>query len=214
VTGRALIAVVGMVREAKIAERSGLMAVVGAGELDSELARSAIGVLSFGIAGALDPSLKVGALIIAQAVAAGDRRFDADPYWTEALADALPIARRAVLAGSDIIIAEPAARAALRTRTGADAVDTESHLAVVFAHRWGLPFAAVRAISDGAERPLPPAAIVGLGPDGRPALDAVLRSVLRRPGQLPDLLFTALAAERAFRQLRRWGPAIAAALAR
>jgi len=81
------------------------------------------------------------------------------------------------------------------------------------ARRHRLPFAVVRVISDAAHRTLPPAARVGMKPDGRMDLPAVLSSLLVNPGQLPALIRTGLEAERAFRALlrgyRRLGPRLA-----
>ena len=59
----------------------------------------------------------------------------------------------------------------------------------------GIPFAVCRTVIDAAHRTLPPAAAVGLRPDGTPDLRAVIRSLLRYPTQLPDLIRTARDAE-------------------
>ncbi len=209
-SARALIAVVGMVREARIAERAGLSPAIGTQALLEDLAARAAGVVSFGLAGGLDPSLRVGDLLIASEIVSGGRRLRTDPFWTAQLTDALPHARRAVLAGSDSIVADAAAKGALRAESGADAVDTESHHAAAFALRWRLPFAAVRAVCDPFDRSLPEAACVGLRPDGRSDLNAVLRSVFRRPAQFPALFGLAFDAERAFRVLDSSAPIIAA----
>ena len=67
----------------------------------------------------------------------------------------------------------------------------------------GLPFAALRAVSDGAERCLPKAVSVALRPDGNTDVMAVLRSVLAEPAQVPALIHTALEARAGLRALRR-----------
>jgi nucleoside phosphorylase len=59
-----------------------------------------------------------------------------------------------------------AGKRALRAETGALAVDMESHVAARVAARRGLPFAVVRVISDSADEALPPAAQIGMKPDG------------------------------------------------
>ena len=61
----------------------------------------------------------------------------------------------------------------------------------------------LEAVIDPAERALPPAALVGLRPDGTPDVGAVFGSVLRRPTQLPALVQTALDARAARAALRR-----------
>lgn len=79
-------------------------------------------------------------------------------------------------------------KAALFHRSGAQAIDLESGVVAQAAQARGVPFIAVRAICDPAERDLPPAALVALGEAGGIGLWRVLVSVLRRPGQVPALL--------------------------
>jgi hypothetical protein len=64
----------------------------------------------------------------------------------------------------------------------------ESHIAAEVAAAQGIPFAACRVILDAAHRILPPAATLGLRRDGTPDVPAVLRSVLQKPSQLPNLI--------------------------
>jgi adenosylhomocysteine nucleosidase len=59
----------------------------------------------------------------------------------------------------------------------------------------------LRAIADPASRELPPAALVPLDGDGRPALVQVLASVMRRPQQLPTLFGVAREARQALAAL-------------
>ena len=66
----------------------------------------------------------------------------------------------------------------------------ESHIAARAAAEAGLPFAIVRCISDEAGHALPPAIAVAMRPDGGLALGAILKSIIRNPGQVPDLLRT------------------------
>jgi hypothetical protein len=68
----------------------------------------------------------------------------------------------------------------------------ESHIAAEVAAEHGIPFAACRVIIDAAHRALPPAATLGLRPDGSPDVAAVLRSIWQNPRQLPDLIRTAI----------------------
>jgi hypothetical protein len=88
----------------------------------------------------------------------------------------------------------------------------ESHIAAEAAQRHGLPFAALRFISDDAGRALPKAAQVGMRPDGGMDVGAVLKALAADPREAPALIRTGLEAERAFRALlrgrRRLGPAL------
>ena len=62
---------------------------------------------------------------------------------------------RGGLAGVEEVVVAQACKAALRSETGAAAVDMESHIAAAYAAEAGLPFAALRVISDPASRALP-----------------------------------------------------------
>ncbi len=194
------IAVCGLRSEAKAIRRGcpGIAVLAGGGddarlerELEALLQAGSALVLSSGLGGGLDPALPVGAVVI-----------DGDPAVADALGAALPAAIRAPIAGQDTIAAGIAGKAELRRTTGAAVVDMESHIAARVARRHGAPFAAIRVISDTADETLPPAALVGMRPDGGIALGAVLASLARRPAQLPALIRTGRHAGLAHRTLR------------
>jgi hypothetical protein len=100
----------------------------------------------------------------------------------------LPDAVHADISGTDIPVSTEADKAALHKSVGTVAVDMESHVAARIAARYGAPFVACRVIIDPAERALPPAALVGVRPDGRTDVFAVLRSLCQQPSQTPALL--------------------------
>lgn len=155
-------------------------------------------VLSFGLCGGLDPALAPGTLLAATAIA-GHGVVDAG--WAAALAEATG-ARPAAIAHSPAAVTTPAAKAALRAATGAVAVDMESGLAADAAAAWGVPFAALRAVGDPAGAAVPPAAALGLNPDGTTAPLRVALALLRAPRDLPALLALARDSARAMRRLR------------
>src|SRR5262249_39834130 len=101
------------------------------------------------------------------------------------------------------IVAHPEAKRALHVSTGALAVDTESHVVASVAAARGLPMAAVRVIMDPAARELPAAAVAAVGANGTIDLTALMHSIVRRPGELPLLLRTALDALIGFTALAR-----------
>jgi hopanoid-associated phosphorylase len=171
--------------------------------LEAEIRRGARGVISFGIAGGLAPDLKAGDWVVGAGVKSEQGRYPADRLWAQALLAALPGAIQADILGVDAPVADPLEKRRLHARTGAAAVDMESHIAARIAAIHGLPFAACRAVIDAAQRSLPPAALVGLRADGTPDVAAVFRSVVRQPGQLPTLARTALDARIARTALRR-----------
>ena len=203
-----ILVVAGLAAEARVAAGPGVVTVAGGGDaarlallIRTALARGARAVVSFGIAGGLEPGLAPGAVLIARAVHDGDVRMAADAAWVDRLAALLPGARLADLAGVNAAVAGSGEKAELRRRTGAAAVDMESHVAARLAVRHGIPFAALRVVADPAERSLPPAALVGMRPDGSTDLGAVLRSLGGRPRQLPALIRTGLDARAAFAAL-------------
>lgn len=194
-----LIVVVGMLSEARIVEGEGIGVVVSGGSasqlsgfLDNLAQDVSAGIVSFGLSGGLDPSLRTGDLII-------ESNNDA---WLGRLESALPGARKGNVAGGDAMIAGASEKQALRQQLGADAIDMETHQVKAFAERTGTPYAVVRAVSDPAHSALPRAALVGLKPDGDTDAFAVIRSLGLRPWELPALLRTAREADAALRALR------------
>jgi hopanoid-associated phosphorylase len=203
-----ILAVVGMTREAKILVGSQVLIGGGcadtlAASLEQQLRGGIAGVISFGLCGALDPALKVGDVVVGEAVADADGSHPADAAWAERLLAGTPGARLGVIARAEQIIGSPEEKTQLRTATGAMAVDLESYIVARLARWFGVPFAVLRAVSDAADRALPHAARVGLGPDGRPAIGAVFASLRAHPWQIPALIRTALEAEDGFHALER-----------
>jgi adenosylhomocysteine nucleosidase len=213
-----ILAATGLRREARIIEGPGVAVVAGAGRaeaLEAALLSAAAGVealISIGIGGALGPGLQPGDWVVATSVIADGSQTPTDPAWTAEIRARLPAARMGPILGSDVMLTQAAEKRAAHQRWQALAVDMESHVAARVARRLGLPFAAVRVISDSADRDLPAAVTVGMKPDGGMALGAVLWALARDPAQLPALIRTGRDAERAFRALadgrRLLGPGV------
>jgi adenosylhomocysteine nucleosidase len=214
-----IIAVVGFAREARIAASAAVRTVIGGGAstglsraLERAAAEGVRAIISFGIAGALDPSLAPGDCIVGSAARLGVARWPTDTGWSARLMAASPGAILAEVAGSDQPIARAEHKRLLRAATGTAAVDMESHIAARVAASRGLPFAILRVVCDPAHRSLPPAALVGMRTDGTGDASAVFRALAGAPGQLPALLRLALDARFAFRQLKRRREALGPAL--
>ena len=204
-----VLAVTGLLAEARIAGGAGVVTVAGGGDaarlallLQAALARGARAVISFGIAGGLEAGLVPGTVLLARGIHEGDARRPTSEAWLARISEALPEARLADLVGVDAPVVGARDKAALHRRTGAAAVDMESHVAARLAALHGLPFAALRVVADPAERSLPPAALVGMRPDGTTDIGAVLRSLGREPRQLVGLVRTGLDARAAFAALK------------
>ncbi|WP_084084977.1 phosphorylase [Cupriavidus sp. USMAA2-4] len=189
-----VLVVCGMDFEARLAAAPGVATLYGfrAGALQAALEQGdwprCAGVISFGVAGGLEPGLAPGAVVLADGVYDGTSLHPADADWLGALRRALPQARVGSLAGADAAVTDLAGKRALHQRTGALGVDMESHLAARFAQARGLRFAACRVVIDPADRAVPPAALAGMAADGSTDVPAVLRSLLRAPGQIGGLL--------------------------
>jgi hopanoid-associated phosphorylase len=214
-----VLAVTGLWREARLLAGAGVEVIAGGGDhrrLEAMLearADSASGIVSIGIAGALAPDLRPGQWVVAKAVLDRSQVLPADPAWTGRLVARLPGTVEGMFLGVDAMVAEKTEKAALHAATKAIVVDMESHVAARVAARHRRPFAAARVICDPAHRTLPQAARVGMHPDGRMDVLAVLRSLIVAPGQIPDLMRTAWEAERAFRSLLRGHRVLGAGLA-
>ncbi|HUI97827.1 MAG TPA: phosphorylase [Xanthobacteraceae bacterium] len=163
----------------------------------------ASGLISFGVAGGLDPRVRAGDWVVAASVVTPTGRYPTDLRWTRQLRAALPRAHYADLSGLDAPVADPATKLALGRRHGTVAIDTESHVVAEEAARCGMPFVVARVVLDPAWRALPPAALVSLKADGNPDIGGVARSVLRTPLQSFALGRITADAVRAWAALRR-----------
>ena len=205
-----ILAVTGMRAEAALLP-PGLRVLVSGGDpvrlraLLAAAGADVTAVLSFGIAGGLDPALGCGALVVATRVRGKGGAWAADAVWASALAGASG-ARLGVVAGAEAVVGQPAAKRALRMMTDGLVVDLESAAAAGFAASRGLPFAVLRAVADTAAEVLPQAAAVGLTPQGRPAPGRVALALLRRPGELRPLLQVAKRSRVALAALRQAVP--------
>jgi len=210
---RPVLIVTGLVQEARIAAGPGMTVICSSSDprqlraLLASFDPSTIrGVISFGVAGGLCPSLRSGDVVVATEVMAGASRWQAGLTLSEELIAGTGVGRRRVVEGGIVgveqVVSAQAGKAALRSETGAVAVDMESHIAAAYAAAAGLPFAALRVISDPASRALPALATSAIKPDGNIDMRKVLRGVARNPLTLRALVSTGLDFNRALRSLR------------
>ena len=206
-----VLAVTGVRREAAIARAVGVVAISHGGHqahlrrgLSDKICPSTRGLISFGVAGGLDPELPRGATILADEVVGADgRRWQADPAWRDALRKLLPDAISGAVAAADGPVTTPVAKAALRASTSAAVVDNESEATAEFAARHGLPFVVLRVVLDDCATSLPDAALVALTSTGGTSLARILASLLANPRQMPDLIGCGRDAAHAFGVLAR-----------
>src|SRR6516225_6191264 len=141
---RPILIVTGLLQEARIAAGPGMAVVCSSSDpqqlrallsvFDPETIR---GVISFGVAGGLDPSLKSGDVVVATEVTSGDTRWLAGLSLNENLFAGVALGGRRIvkgsLAGAEALVEGQSCKAALRLETGAVAVDMESHIAAAYA---------------------------------------------------------------------------------
>ena len=221
--GARLIVVTGLKAEARIAAGLGVRVFACGGNvgLQAHAIKKAVfsgeaAIVSFGIAGALNPHLTAGDWVVASGVTSGDRSIGTDIEWSNRLAHRLAGAKLGDIVTVAAPVLHPMNKRRLHLDTGAIAVDMESFQAAALAEELGVPFAAVRVIADPMHREIPPAARLGLQSDGTVAIAAVLHSLLRKPSQLPSLFRISsdamIAFAALFRGRRQLGPHFASVL--
>jgi hopanoid-associated phosphorylase len=207
--GGHLIVVVGLAFEARIAAGPGIRVICSgdgrdlAGALAGACAEGGRSVISFGVAGGLAPGLRPGTCVVGSAILTEAGRVETDHGWSQRLLDTIPDAVHGTILGVPKPVAHPAAKSELHAKTGAVAVDMESHIVAEVAAAHGLPMAAIRVVTDPAARALPASALAAMRPNGSTDIVAMIRSVLRRPREVPALLRTALDARAARATLLR-----------
>ena len=189
-----MIVVVGMAFEARIAAGLGVPVVCGGDgrNLSISLARAMAagcgGLISFGVAGGLSPDLKPGSCVIASSILDDEDERPTDKRWAQRLMRIIPDAVHGPILGVREPIAQSWTKSALHERTGAIAVDMESHVVARAAAQHDVPLAAIRVVIDPVERTIPRSALAGARPDGTVDPLAVLRSLMHNPRDLLGLI--------------------------
>lgn len=148
-------------------------------------------LMSFGMAGGLDPKLEPGSVVIpCELLSIDGARYAACRTWREQVAAAVspmyPVSAGNLLS-SPHAIATPADKAAAFRNTGAAAVDMESAAVAEIAAQRNLPFIAVRVIVDGAADALPRTVVAASGA-GRVQLARLIGGLIFAPWEIGALL--------------------------
>lgn len=150
-------------------------------------AAGAVALVSFGVSGAIDPLLSPGDILEASTTMLIDGTSLAARQGLRPEAAPSGVQQRALL-GVDEVIATPELKADLFARSNAAAVDMETHSVARVAMERRVPYVAMRAIADPADRALPRSALSAVAPDGGVRIAPVLLSAARRPSELPQLI--------------------------
>jgi adenosylhomocysteine nucleosidase len=161
--------VVGLSAEARLLRRTGFRVGIGGGfpegatrAAEKLIAEGAVALVSFGLAGGLNPALRPGAVLVPRTVIDAGEIFHCDPRLIEMLGGAGTVS----VTSAQHIIETAADKAAMFERTKAAAIDLESGAVGRIAAVNNIPFAVLRAVADSAERNLPPAALAALNGAG------------------------------------------------
>jgi hopanoid-associated phosphorylase len=215
-----VIVVVGLAFEARIAAGAGTHVICGgnshnlAALLGCTIAKDCRGLISFGFAGGLSPDLPAGTCIVGSDILSGKNRLMTDRNWSQNLLQAIPNAIYGTIVGASAPVACSEAKRALHAESGAVAVDMESYCVASMALAHDLPFAAIRVITDPAERTLPQVALSAMRPNGTINIAAVIRSLVKRPSELSALLQITIDTLAAYTTLRRARWALGSVLGR
>lgn len=150
-------------------------------------------LISTGYAGAVQPELNVGDLVIADSIAEvnGERKYFPDPDWLDR-ARSIPGSDgiKTVVGGLltvDTVIHEPAAKRELGRDYSVQAVEMETSVIARVAEEKGLPLLSVRAISDSVDQELLDSSSF-LGSDGEISTLKAGWYVLTHPGSIKSAL--------------------------
>jgi adenosylhomocysteine nucleosidase len=139
-------------------------------------------IILSGFAGALHPDWRAGDLVIARNLSSGE--------WLERIGEVAlaPGVRIGELFTAGEVIDSPRAKAGLRARTGADAVDMESAALHRTATDAGIPLLTIRSISDDAHSDLvvPAVLLAGAAEHGVAGTTRLIAWVLSHPSKWVD----------------------------
>jgi adenosylhomocysteine nucleosidase len=195
-----------------------LLALSGIGRAAAAAAAQALvdagvsALMTFGMAGGLDPALQPGSVVIPSELISSDGvRYVSCRAWREQVAAAVsalrPVSEGSLLTSAHAI-ETPADKAAAFRTIGAAAVDMESAAVAEIAAKHNLPFIAVRVIVDTAADMLP-RAVVAASRAGKVQFARLLGGLILAPREIASLIRLAQRYRIAMRSLRAIGAHLA-----
>jgi adenosylhomocysteine nucleosidase len=178
-------------RDGTLVAVSGMGGAAAAHAARGLIEAGATALVSWGMAGALDPELNAGAVCVPYEVVAMDgTSLVTARHWREPLAASIatrrPVACGKLLTTSQAIDTVAAKQAAYR-ETGAAAVDMESFAVAQVAATHGMPFIAVRVIVDTAADRVP-RAILAASQCGRVQIWRLIWGLVLAPADVAPLI--------------------------
>ncbi len=172
------------------------------------VAQGATRLMSFGIAGSLDSSIKLGDVFIGTRVASANGQWLCNEAWGRELANKIPHAKRGSVYGSETLVATTAEKDSLNQTTGCAIVDMESQCLAEIAVAAKIPMIVVRAVCDDAVMNVPPFVMAAIAEDGSIKVLRALGYLVLHPTQIGDLVHVMRGTEQALAALRAIRPFI------
>lgn len=149
-------------------------------------------LISWGVAGAINDSLKPGDLLIAESVIGREYKYVVSNEWLNRMkAYFMKMSSNpkiAPIASTEALCTSAKDKKYLSQKTGAVAVDMESAAIAAIAKAQNIDFLVIRSIADDANTSIPEAVIKHTDSLGRPKLFGFIISCLKKPVQLSDLI--------------------------
>lgn len=163
-------------------------------------------LVSWGIAGALDPAIDSGDLVIAKTIIDGDKNYQSSSALAEKLLSFFSEKKTTVLNASissdNNICATVKDKNNLFIKTGAIAVDMESAAIAATALDNNLDFIVIRSIADKADLTIPEAVLKYTDDMGNPVIIKFIYSCIKKPDQIMDLFKLACSYKKALKSLK------------
>jgi len=182
-------------RDAALVQLGGVGPEAAAAAARELVAAGASALVSWGMAGGLDPALRPGSLVLPGEILSHEGAvLPTSAPWCQRLGAAIgpwgePMRGR--LLTSPRPIASVAEKERLFRDTGAAAVDMESYAIAQIAAAHGVPFIAVRVIIDAAQDAVPRAVLAAMNRSGEVQIPRLLAALARAPADLIALLHLA-----------------------
>lgn len=153
----------------------------------------ATALVSWGMAGGLDPRLAPGTIVLPSEVSSTEGiRIPTTPLWRTRLATGLRACHGTLVEGRLLTttksVGSAGEKAMLFRETQAVAVDMESLAVAEVARERTMPFIAVRVIVDSAADSLPPAVTAAADSKGQLDVWRLIGALARAPADLPPLI--------------------------
>ena len=145
---------------------------MGAVRIPDLSGQAVAGIIMAGLAGALDPQLKVGDVVVDQSSSWRGSKVALRKVWFHNV---------------DHVVTTPEEKSELFGQTGASVVDMENDAVKRAAKAYGIPFLGIRAVSDAADESIDPRVLDFINPYGKVRLKAVIGGVARHPSLIKEM---------------------------